>query len=1123
MKNYIGQALSTLLLTVCLGSCNKISTEDQKSPFDFSGVESIQGSAGGSFILSWTPPKLIEIENYGVFLLALSADDAKSLIPADAKLAPDDKNPGVAVQTSPAFSPADHGKLISIVARDSNSFKTPVLDEGYYLLQVKVLAKDGRSDSSSKSILLQVRSADAFTGITLAQVDGADATLSWLPSPSIREGEKFQYTIYKGPAFNQAVGFTKDTTFSYPLNQEAAGSTIYFGVRFTDGQGQEDRNSVILPIKVPNLNDDFSGCLTATGVGSDRIRVDFQWPTSKSYQELKVFRNQREVFSSLSRSVTSFVDRELVEGEVYTYTCQAFDSTKAIMGSKAVKGSPLSSNAPTFAGIRNAAAQDGHTALLSWGVSKGVPAEAFKLYASQGPNLDWTAAPALSMEVSSLTGSITGLGDDLIYSFGVRACGALTCDPNTDQINLQMPDAGPPQSLGAESAVLDNGKILIHAPWSPKDGGISKRHIYVKVDGPSSAEIGDYTLAKTILVPAGSPVPETLVYDSIIAGKTYHLIVRDEDVHGQRNASVAFVSVVTGDLSPPEFNGISSLAVGPLLKEETTLTVNFAAIKPYTEEIKGAKTYRFYLREGSAAACNETYYKLSLPGTSFAMGPATMVLTGLKPKTFYSVCVKVVDKYNNMSTNINYAARQTQDKTKPDFDGLQTLLYDIGRSEVNLTWNSSSSADIYEYKITTWLTSSPNPVMEISIARRASESPSSYALTSGLIGFKSEDNLEVVVNACDNASTIGGGTQNCTTFDRSKALKFTFADIQPPAGFLGISSLGAQLKPAAGSIQVTWIAPSSWTDYSGFKVYKVGDAESLTLLKDCPCAGVNCPDTITSCTITDLDHYRSYPLHVRAYDAKGNHTLLDPTLSVARVRTSDTQKPSFHSNLGLDFVSGATLLDWAAATDDQYALEPGVALTYHVYRKVDSNFANLLNPSVDGLLLTDTLTLNYIDSKDFITGKTYYYTVCVTDSSLNESCDGAFKSTTIPDLVPPVIASFASSKTTAGKTWNLTWSASDNITTTPNLLYRVKYRVSNDPLAVLTDADATIFTQIGASGQLNLVGPQNVDTYIHYLLTVTDGAGNAAKKQITLYSTNKVVVGSVNMNEGSTLGGKLLY
>jgi hypothetical protein len=1118
MVNTLLKIMGFVFASFAISGCDKLATEVQLTPIQFTGIDSIDVSTEGAYVVNWGFAAGAELESFSVYTQRIEQSQAETLT-SDAAKTPF----GVPINDR-SILPAKTGQLLTILGPDQNSFKTPTLDEGYYLFQVKALTKDGRIDENTSVYLLKVNPSVLFQGLTLATIEGPNVILKWLPAPGIRENENYHYTVYRGPAFNSAVGYTKETSYAYPLTDEVDGDVIYFGVRYTSGQNIEDQNTTLVAVTVPLFNKDYLGCVSGNALSSDRVKLNFEWPKSSTYSEMRVYRNQKEVFTTTDRSIVSFLDRGLSEGQTYSYSCLAISPTANLSGTNVIKVGTLSTNPPTFAGIKTAAAESARVAGLTWGVTSGVPAKEFQVFATPGNTVNFGADPSARIGLSNLSARISELGDDLLYSFGVRSCTAVICDTNTEQVSIQMPDNGPPLSVGATKVVIDQGKLKIQAPWVPANGGVTKRHIFLKIDGIPSQAIGDYNLVRTVLVSDPLNVPEFLYFDNPVPGKPHHIVVRDEDSHGNRSTNMAIVSVTTGDLTPPSFNGISALDIGPVGEEETTLKVTFTALNPSTVAIGGAETYRFYAREGGGPSCNETYFKVEVPGANYTAGSAVYKMTGLKPKTNYSVCVKVVDKFSNISVNSNFLVRSTLDKTKPDFDGLQSLTFDAVNSLIKLSWNPSISPDINEYEIETWLTPSGlSSSIQTTIARRHADSPSGFDITPLIIPFQSGDKLEVVVHACDNAASISGGSKNCKTFARSTALSVVFQDILPPPNFLGIAAVGSQETPVQGKIVVHWIEPASWTDYSGFKVYKVNNDNSLTVMKDCPCAGTNCPDHVSSCALTDLDHFRTYHLHVRAYDAYGNYTLLDPAVSVADVRTIDETAPVFTSNLGLNFSSGAANLSWSAATDNQYSGEPDAVIRYRLYRKATSNFANLLTPWSGGTLLSEQQTLSYTDVGNFVSGETYYYTVCAVDASENVNCDGNFKTAVIPDLTPPVLASFTTNKTATGKTWNLSWSATDNISNASDLLFRIKYRYSDDPNAVLNDSDTTLFTQIGATSLPNLAGPINTNTYIHYLLTVTDAAGNIAKKQLTVYSQNKIEILRVKASEGSTAGGKIIY
>lgn len=1115
-----------IILGACaLSSCDQLSTKGSLEPLDFGGLVAVQESQDKSFILTWKAPQFVQVESYEIYILDLAQDPEEVAESQSVAKEPDILRDGDVSKPLPLGpdTPEAKGRLLTLVSADETSFKTPSLDEGSYAFQVKVLSTDGRRDSNLNARWIRVSALDRFKGLQLAEARGSSVLLKWMPYPYLQEGEDYQYVVYKGLAFNEPVAVTKNTELLYSLAKEEEGSTLSFGVRFRDASGREDRNKMTIPIIVPAIDQDYVGCLSARGVGSDRIEVSFEWPSEK-FEAIRILRDQKEAFYTLDRSHTSFIDRGLQEGETYRYTCQGIAGRETLNGTNIISANTLSTNAPTFQGISKVFLENPTVAVVSWGVTTGVPGQKFQVFGNPGSAVAWTRPPLLETEANVLSARIENLGDDLHYAFGVRACGLGACDNNIQQIAVTTGDAGPPKTPGASSVVMVNGKAVLTAPWEPSHGGMTKRKIYVKEGGDASQDITRYSLRNTIVVNDPTNPPRTLEFADVQNGRTYHFIVRDEDKHGRTNTSTTVATIDAGDLVPPDFSGLSSVAVGENGKEDTSVTLRFNAIASQMVDPNGAKTYRIYLREGGAAACTEEYFLTAIDATLYPQGASSYVLGNLKPSTLYGFCLKAADKSGNISTNSTTSTRRTLDLTPPVFDGIQSLTYNKQTGKMRVTWNTSTSADILEYKIETWHTAAgQTSATPLTLSAKHSDYPSEFSFDSGIVPFGSESKVEVVVNACDNGASITDGRQNCTSRTRNQAFSITLEDIQPPAGFIGIAAASELSTPVEGSIVVKWNAPPSWNDYAGFRVYAVSMEGNLTLLKDCQCLqNPNCSDQRTTCTIDGLDHYRTYNLHVRAYDANQNLTILDPLTASTRRRTLDATPPTFASNLSLSFAEGAVTLSWAAATDNQYAAEEGAKIRYRLYRKTGSNFANLINPAGDGTLLTEQDTREFVNSQNLTSGTYYYYTVCAVDSSNNQSCDGTFKSLLTPDLIPPTITNFLSNKTTASKVWNLSWTMADNTTIGSNLVVRIRELVSTDANAQADETSRSIFTQTGASSAVSLTGPLNTDTFVHYLLTVTDEAGNKAEARLRVFSTNRIVVESVKSSEGPTTGQKLI-
>ena len=421
--------------------------------------------------------------------------------------------------------------------------------------------------------------------------------------------------------------------------------------------------------------------------------------------------------------------------------------------------------------------------------------------------------------------------------------------------------------------------------------------------------IGDYSLVKTEVVSdLSNPITSIPITAGFSEGTTYSFIVRDEDPAGRLNSSLVAGTIAIGDLTAPSFSGISGLALGS--PSDTRLVASWTAI---ASDASGASNYLLYQTSSSSGTpadpCGSSgTLTNTIDATQYTTGnTVNFTVTGLTPRTNYKVCVKAVDAAGNISSTSVSAARTTQDITAPAFDGVQSITYNS--SSIQVGWNASPTSDIKEYKIKLWKnTATPNSGDITTLTRAHSSFSTGFSFTSSVFSFTDNDTVYAVVDACDDASPTYG-TQNCTAFANSTAKNVLVPDATPPASFVGIKDATQLTTPAEGQVTVTWFAPSSWTDYRGFNIYTVNTGDnSITFLKDCPCSGNNCPNQITSCTVTGLDARRTYTFHVRAYDAAGNiTTYLDPASNRSAKLTTDTTSPTFSSNLQSSIAAGVTL------------------------------------------------------------------------------------------------------------------------------------------------------------------------------------------------------------------------
>lgn len=891
----------------------------------------------------------------------------------------------------------------------------------------------------------------------------------------------------------------------------------------------------------------FEGCKDGQGQSTSSIEVNFDFvPTAT---QMSVYRDGALVFSTTSTSVTSFVDTGLTEGRIYRYTCEAIINNASIFGLKVLNLTPLSFQAPTFAGIRAVTALSPSSVLVEWNEATGVPANEYRVFAKLGAGVDWTASPTRTLGTGKKQVVLTNLGDELPYAFGVRACNASgVCDSNTVIMPLTMADGGAPTTSGATSASLSNdGVATINAPWQASNGAVKIRRVYQTSASPLTW--ANYTLAREVTVTDVTSPIQAITIPGIPDNTTMYFIVRDEDPSGHVNTNMNYVSVLSGDKTAPVFAGITSLSnvLTNASTAEGTLRASWTAIASEPADPNGASTYLVYLTSAiypntPANACSAGTLYTQTNSVAYTAGTqVTFDITGLNARTYYDVCVKARDAAGNISTTSNHLIKFTKDQTPPSFDGIKTLAFDYGAHAMQVGWDASTSTDVANYKIRMWKnTATPTAGDITTITRSAASFATGSPVSLGEFSISDNDVVYSVVDACDDAAStpIYNASNNCTNVSVATAISATVPDLTPPAGFTGITTAVAGNQ---GEVTVSWSAPASWADYAGFKIYKVDNTTfaytpGTDLLKTCSCTANNCSaNPITSCLVTGLNLRRTYTFYVTAIDAAGNETNrvgIDPdsVTSHASARTTDTTAPVFNPNLTGPVSMSGVSLSWNAATDTQYASEIGAAITYFLYRKDSTDFTTI-TPSApgsslsgigDGTLIYTGTTTSYTDNSNIVQGATIYYTLCAWDASKNKTCyvrTPTF-SVTVPDVTPPVISNLATNKLVSGTSWAISWTVTDNAPGNINV------EVYRGPAGSCpSDGDAIAFRTSGTNltSYSDSKSPASSSAYYCYLITATDVSGN--KSTATINDLNPApTVATVSPGQ-STLpetGGDLL-
>lgn len=1089
-------------------------------------------------------------------------------------------------------------------------------------------------------------------------------------------------------------------TYEVSLKEKEPGSRLTYGVRVKDPLDRIDSNVNTVTVQAGEATSEEI-CTNARPGSTRTVIVTFRFPDDAD--SVSIRRNGFLVTTIRDRSKTEYEDIDLRQGTRYEYSCEATRFGRIVQGSSVKSAITRSSEAPTFAGIRGAV-RDPATGkvTVSWDDGTNVPVDYYKVYASPGSVVQWSQGETRRVSGADVTTIFDSLGDQFTHSIGVRACSiANFCDTNDRSVLITVPDTGAPKSVGVTDlelvAVSPQGpKLIVTAPWKPDDGYVASRKIYYhraptvdtlnslpecKSDLPEKLYyVTDNSVYRSCTGSQSSTwgwqdaplpssdikffqkqvvaVPDSLKFNpptrlellNINENSMYTIIVRDGDgVVGasgeQESSNMVSRQIVTPDFSPPLFQGVSSVELGPrdfLLKNppeptkprkdlrDSALLARFNA--PAIDQ--KVSHYQVYLREVSGPAeiscpapslvINSSQSALS-SGTLFGElavtdsdariyddnkqirfwpaisgstnlhipgSPAAILITGLKERTDYIVCLRARDDKQNVSITSVAMRISTIDITPPLFEGVQFLSYDPDSGALKVEWAKSSSKDVDYYKVDMWgfdqardpngkpsyPTSPGDFETHQTVTAKKTESSVMITAQDAPEQLKSNYKIHVIVNACDDGGLLQGGQQNCTAFPVEAAMPFTLNDIEPPP-FGGIQSNGhVQFSKTENEVEVTikWKEPSDWTDFEGFIIYEVidgseGSQPELRQLLTCPAYTI-VPGTtptknyLTSCTVGGLDPFRRYKFHVRAFDAvtipRPNISLLNPVTFSAVVVTEDVYPPRF-SNPGLTgsyaAKDGGIKLSWKEATDNQYSGNPDARIRYQIFRKdgLPAGSNPVFNES--GMIQIATADSNvYTDTIGIEGGRSYSYAICAVDatwqdsqSENNRTCRPG-RVINVEDTIAPTISDVKitkhgsdDAKEPDAKKWDVVVSVSDNRTTIDQLLFELCVEtssLSNGPIPpdkiTCTGEEPTSITpdpldpksgkvRFSGRAQIGLGGPPSLDTYVNYLVRVTEQLSNnqdslVETREISQESKNFLALDSIKSNEGSLSGRDLL-
>ena len=1164
-------ALFTVAFAVFGCSTDFTTNSDSGSFVEFAGLGAVDENDDGSLLLTWNPATAFSQFQYKIYFQEADNVDTSTMTPVGT------------VGARPVFrenfktgekTPFANGQLIATLSSDTTEFRLDNLlnSSKYYIVQVKVDLGDGKIDENHLVQVVGPRGDLTYKGCSVVE-------------PGDNLGEiKIQVDV---PLQASIVQILRDGT---PI-----ASSINNGVSTIVDRGLEDLSRDYTYLCVASVGDQtwlgepsfskpfnpligYEGCVSGKPLGSNVAQIDFDFPSLAS--GVKLYRNGVLAGAKTAASapnevggIGKFVDTSLSEGITYQYECAATIGEYEIRGTKDQLITTLSSNPPTFSGIDSATYLTPKSAKLKWPVATGVIATSYKIYAQTGLAIN-PATPIATIEASTLEYEVTNLGDDLTYSFSVRACSDQgVCDNNIETITptRETPniDAGAPTSPGLTEAKLVNGQIKLTIPWEDSYGGVAKRNVYVFEGTTAGSNISQYSLSQTIAVPDPLNPPTEFLLSGINEGQQYQIIVRDEDVHGNINQNTVFQTVAVNDITAPSFAGISNLSKGTPGNEDSEITLSFKTIALEGVDPSGANSYHVFWKQGVANACDNFDFEKSIEASTLAANTDIQTtINNLNPKTVYSFCVKASDSAGNLSGNINFLYRSTFDLITPDFDGAQSLSFISEQQLFRIAWNPSTSSDIFEYIGEIWNQKTPSSRLEFRVSTSLTSNIdfTDVARDSGILNIETGDTLMVVVNACDNAHQLLNtldAPQNCTLFSDSDAKSLTVADVEPPPGFDGISDLQPNSVSLTATSQetkldVSWtVSGGDWSDYGGFQIYLIDGAKELSSITNAElldplltpvftctvgsndCDGGSLTPTNYQIFSSQVKPNRLYHVHVRAFDKQvpANFTILNIEAQSRTVTTADISVPAFTTITAATYneTLSAIELNWTQeATDNQDSGD----LTYLICRRTGTQFdlaaANACTPlhSVTDETPNDTSdTVSFINSLGLESNTTYYYAICVEDASSNRACNPNFTRETLPDIAPPAITNFTSDKTDTSKTWNLTWELSDAPNTDITHLSVQLFRGYSDIRPISYQASDIVDLSLEAVSVDNSnnttkltttdTGRLNKREWINYILRVDDGI-NLSYATYSVLSDNEIIAYQIRRVDGSPLGGETL-
>jgi len=534
------------------------------------------------------------------------------------------------------------------------------------------------------------------------------------------------------------------------------------------------------------------------------------------------------------------------------------------------------------------------------------------------------------------------------------------------------------------------------------------------------------------LISAYSTGTGPVVASGLLPNTTYYFTVLAKDLAGNVSAYTSASQATLADTTAP--------AVGVLSVSSTTITSIAVAWTAATDNYSTSANIKYALYYSTSNNI-DTVANASANGTllqDFANTPRSYTLTGLIPNTTYYFNVVSEDEFGNKSAYATLTQATQADTTAPVPGASGVISANaISEIEIDLSWTAATD----NYSTGTGITyavyesNSNNLGTVANIEANGTKimdytaSTTSYSVT-GLVAATTYYFNVIVKDQYGNKAAY------------TSVSKATKTDTTPPVP--GASGAIVATTYSETRIDLSWTAATdNYSVASGiaYAVYQ-SSSNNISTVANAEANGIKIMDytaNVSSYSVAGLTYNTAYYFNVIVKDTAGNKAAY---VAATATTLNDTHAPTVGA-ISFSSVDLTSLnVSWTAASDDFTAAGN---LQYALYKSLFNNINTVANIEANGTLIRDySNNRGPVSVSSLIPSTTYYFNVIVKDAAGNKAAYALASKTTLADTTPPTVGSISVDSYDLTSI-NVSWTAaSDNYSTSANILYALYYSTSNN-------------------------------------------------------------------------------